>query len=63
MSIEMTTLTLEDIERRRAEIEKIISQPDFKERQEEGVLLSREQRLLDELEDLDFLRYGHVDTD
>ncbi|CAM2897285.1 hypothetical protein ACSL103130_06510 [Actinomyces slackii] len=63
MSIEMTTLTLEDIERRRAEIEEIISQPDFKERQEEGVLLSREQRLLDELEDLNFLRYGHVETD
>ena len=52
------TMTIEDIERRRAEIKKIIQTPDFQERMQEDALLEREIELFDELEDLDFLQYG-----
>ena len=52
------TMTIEDIERRRAEIKKIIQTPEFQERMQEGALLEREIELFDELEDLDFLQYG-----
>ena len=56
------TMTIEDIERRRAEIKKIIQTPEFQERMQEGALLDREIDLLDELEDLDFLQHGsHTD--
>ena len=51
-------MTIEDIERRRAEIKKIIQTPEFQERVREGALLDRESELFDELEDLDFLQYG-----
>ena len=52
------TMTIEDIERRRAEIKKIIQTPEFQERVREDALLEREIELFDELEDLDFLQYG-----
>ena len=58
MGITVTTMTVEDIERRRAEIKKIIQTPEFQERVREGALLDRESELFDELEDLDFLQYG-----
>ena len=52
------TMTVEDIERRRAEIKKIIQTPEFQERVRENALLRRERALFDELENLDFLQYG-----
>ena len=52
------TMTVEDIERRRTEIKKIIQTPEFQERVREDALLRRERSLFDELEDLDFLQYG-----
>ena len=52
------TMTVEDIERLRAEIKKIIQTPEFQERVRENALLRRERALFDELEDLDFLQYG-----
>ena len=58
MDVTIKTMTIEDIERRRAEIKKIIQTPEFQERMQEGVLLRRERALFDELEDLDFLQYG-----
>ena len=58
MGIIVTTMTVEDIERRRAEIKKIIQTPEFQERIREDALLEREIELFDELEDLDFLQYG-----
>ena len=58
MGITVTTMTIDDIERRRAEIKKIIQTPEFQERVREGALLDRESELFDELEDLDFLQYG-----
>jgi len=51
-------MTVEDVERRRAEIKKIIQTPEFQERVRENALLEREVELFDELEDLDFLQYG-----
>ena len=58
MDVIIKTMTIEDIERRRAEIKKIIQTPEFQERVREGALLDRESELFDELEDLDFLQYG-----
>ena len=58
MDVTIKTMTIEDIERRRAEIKKIIQTPEFQERVREDALLEREVELFDELEDLDFLQYG-----
>ena len=58
MDVIIKTMTIEDIERRRAEIKKIIQTPEFQERARENALLEREVELFDELEDLDFLQYG-----
>ena len=58
MDVTIKTMTIEDIERRRAEIKKIIQTPEFQERIREDALLEREVELFDELEDLDFLQYG-----
>ena len=58
MGITVTTMTVEDIERRRAEIKKIIQTPEFQERVRENALLRRERVLFDEFKDLDFLQYG-----
>ena len=58
MDVIIKTMTIEDIERRRAEIKKIIQTPEFQERIREDALLEREIELFDELEDLDFLQYG-----
>ena len=58
VDIIIKTMTIEDIERRRAEIKKIIQNPEFQERMQEDALLEREIELFDELEDLDFLQYG-----
>ena len=58
MDVTIKTMTVEDIERRRAEIKKIIQTPEFQERVREDALLEREIELFDELEDLDFLQYG-----
>ena len=58
MDVILKTMTLEDLERRRADIKKIIQTPEFQERVREDALLEREVELFDELEDLDFLQYG-----
>ena len=58
MDVTIKTMTVEDVERRRAEIKKIIQTPEFQERVRENALLRRERALFDELEDLDFLQYG-----
>ena len=58
MDVIIKTMTIDDIERRRAEIKKIIQTPEFQERVREDALLEREVELFDELEDLDFLQYG-----
>ena len=58
MDVIIKTMTIEDIERRRAEIKKIIQTPEFQERVRENALLRRERTLFDELENLDFLQYG-----
>ena len=58
MDVIIKTMTVEDIERRRAEIKKIIQTPEFQERVRENALLRRERDLFDELENLDFLQYG-----
>ena len=58
MDVIIKTMTVEDIEHRRAEIKKIIQTPEFQERVRENALLEREVELFDELEDLDFLQYG-----
>ena len=58
MGITVTTMTVEEVERRRAEIKKIIQTPEFQERVRENALLRRERALFDEFEDLDFLQYG-----
>ena len=58
MDVIIKTMTVEDIERRRAEIKKIIQTPEFQERVRENSLLRRERALFDELENLDFLQYG-----
>ena len=57
MDVTIKTMTIEDIERRRAEIKKIIQTPEFQERMQEDALLEREIELFDELEDLVFLQY------
>ena len=58
MDVIIKTMTIEDIERHRAEIKKIIQTPEFQERVRENALLRRERALFDELENLDFLQYG-----
>ena len=58
MDVIIKTMTVEDIERRRAEIKKIIQTPELQERVRENALLRRERALFDELENLDFLQYG-----
>ena len=58
MDVIIKTMTVEDIERRRTEIKKIIQTPEFQERVRENALLRRERALFDELKDLDFLQYG-----
>ena len=58
MDVTIKTITVEDVERRRAEIKKIIQTPEFQERVRENALLRRERALFDELENLDFLQYG-----
>lgn len=58
--VNVTTLTVKDIEERRARILQTVESEEFKERQAEGALLAQEERLLEELADLDYLQYGHV---
>lgn len=58
--VNVTTLTVKAIEERRARILQTVESEEFKERQAEGALLAREERLLEELADLDYLQYGHV---
>lgn len=60
MTIRVTTLTVEDVEERHARIKQVVDSDDFRERQAEGVLLAREEHLLEELDDLDYLQYGRV---
>ena len=60
MTIRVTTQTVEDIEERRARIRQVVDSDDFRDGQAEGVLLAREEHLLEELDDLDYLQYGRV---
>jgi len=60
MTVKVTRLTVEDIEERRARIRQVVDSDDFRGRQAEGVLLAREEHLLEELDDLDYLQYGRV---
>ena len=48
MDVTIKTITVEDIERRRAEIKKIIQTPEFQERVRENALLRRKRALFDE---------------
>lgn len=60
MTVNVTTWSLEDIERRRQEIRAVVESDDFKERRAEDALLEREERLLEELDDLDYLQHGRL---
>jgi hypothetical protein len=62
VDVTIKTMTVEDIERRRAEIKKIIQTPEFQEQVRENALLRRERALFDELEDLDFLHDSRADS-
>ncbi|MBE6481449.1 MAG: hypothetical protein E7Z94_03565 [Actinomyces ruminicola] len=57
MAIRYETFTDEQLQERRSEIRQIVSTSEFQERREAGLLLPREQALLDELEDLDYLSH------
>ncbi|BAW93623.1 ATPase [Actinomyces sp. Chiba101] len=57
MTVRYETYTDEKLDERRAEIRRLIAEPDFQERRDSDLLLPREQALLDELEDLEFLSH------
>lgn len=58
MTVRTETYTAEEIQDRLAELRALVSDPAFAERQEANVLLPREQALLDEIEDLEYLCHG-----
>lgn len=55
MSTTVHTYTSEELERRRYELHQLIDSAEFQERIAQGALLDREEDMLAELEDLDYL--------
>ena len=51
----ITKLTRKDIAERRREIQQIVDESEFQERRDEGDLTFRDRKLLEELQDLEFL--------
>ncbi|WP_156510195.1 hypothetical protein [Peptidiphaga gingivicola] len=48
-------MTRKDIAERRREIQQIVDESEFQERRDEGDLTFRDRKLLEELQDLEFL--------
>ena len=55
MTVPITKLTRKDIAERRREIQEIVDESEFQERRDEGDLTFRDRKLLEELQDLEFL--------
>ena len=55
MTVPITKMTRKDIAERRREIQQIVDESEFQERQDEGDLTFRDRKLLEELQDLEFL--------
>ena len=55
MTVPITKMTREDIAKRRREIQETVDKSEFQERRDEGVLTLKERKLLEELQDLEFL--------
>lgn len=55
MTVPITKLTRKDIAVRRREIQQIVDESEFQERRDEGDLTFRDRKLLEELQDLEFL--------
>ena len=55
MTVPITKLTRKDIAVRRREIQQIVDESEFQERRDEGDLTFRYRKLLEELQDLEFL--------
>lgn len=55
MTVPITKLTRKDIAERRREIQQIVDESEFQERRDEGDLAFRDRKLLEELQDLEFL--------
>lgn len=55
MTVPITKMTRKDIAERRSEIQQIVDESEFQERRDEGDLTFRDRKLLEELQDLEFL--------
>lgn len=55
MTVPITKMTREDIAKRRREIQETVDKSEFQERRDEGDLRFKERKLLEELQDLEFL--------
>lgn len=55
MTVPITKMTREDIAKRRREIQETVDKSEFQERRDEGDLTFKERKLLEELQDLEFL--------
>ena len=55
MTVLITKMTRKDIAERRREIQEIVDESEIQERRDEGDLTFRDRKLLEELQDLEFL--------
>ena len=55
MTVPITKMTRKDIAERRREIQQIVHESEFQEHRDEGDLTFRDRKLLEELQDLEFL--------
>ena len=55
MTVPITKMTRKDIAERRREIQEIVDESELQERRDEGDLTFRDRKLLEELQDLEFL--------
>lgn len=55
MTVPITKMTRKDIAEWRREIQQIVDESEFQERRDEGDLTFRDRKLLEELQDLEFL--------
>lgn len=55
MTVPITKMTRKDIAERRREIQQIVDESEFQEHRDEGDLTFRDRKLLEELQDLEFL--------
>ncbi len=55
MTVPITKMTRKDIAERRREIQEIVDESEFQERRDGGDLTFRDRKLLEELQDLEFL--------